>query len=205
MTDIRSQLVALARSYAGVSVSTDRDRYVALVASGETASMAAYMAQPKTSGCALVVRGLWRLAGLAHPRLAPPYKPGLAVADVVSIARQHGAWVTDLSLRPSPGDVVLVGGDPRLDGGVEHVFTVLVCNGDALVSVDGGQRDAKGNQAIEEKIRAWTLDGGATWDRSHKASDPGSGARRRVKGWVDVCKLPFPTPMSVEDEVYGRG
>lgn len=191
---IRDRIVALAKSYDGCHAGpASRARYLDLVGPGETETMRAYMALPKTSGCALVVRGLWRQLALFDLRLTPPYKIGLAVADVVSIARRNGAWVTDLSLRPEPGDVILVGGDPKADGGVEHVATVTACDGNALESVDGGQRDAAGNQCIATKVRTWEVRAdGSVWDRSRKGTDPGSGAARRVRGWVSAVRLPFP-------------
>lgn len=207
-TDIRTRLVALAKTYDGVSVATARAKYLALVAAGETPEMAAYMALPKTSGCALFIRGLWRALGLDEPELKPPYfspppygpgrrKPGLAVSDVVTIARRYGAWVTDVRRRrPELGDVPLVGGDRVKDGGVEHVYGVTLSNGDVLHSIDGGQV-VGGAQAIASKIRTWEQRrDGSVWDRSRLSTDPGSGAPRRVMGWVDVSKLPFPLELA---------
>lgn len=198
-------VVDLARSYAGCSVSTDRARYIALVGPDESAQVQNYMADPHTSGCALVVRGLWRLAGLRHPRLAPPYHVGAAVADVVAIARELGAWVPMPSvLMPAPGDVVLVGGGADA-GGVEHVYTVVdVQPSRFITSIDGGQRDAHGQEAIYERHRTWTPDAhGAVWDHVIVGSDPGAGSRRKVQGFVRAAVLfgvadtdPAPPPSS---------
>lgn len=200
---IRERLVALARSYAGVSVTDARQRYLDLVGPGEAPDMRAYMALPKTSGCALTVRGFWRLLGLVHRRLAPPYVFGMAVTDCVQIGRNSSAYVSppELDRLPEPGDMVLVGGDRLKDGGVEHVYTVieveLVGREVHIVSIDGGQVDASGNQCIREKRRTWTRDTrGAFWDQVEQGSDPGARARRRVMGFVNVSKLPFPEPPS---------
>lgn len=188
----RAEFVFLARSFDGCSVTTARERYLDLVGRDETRPMRDYMALPKTSGCALTVRGLWLLAGLKHKRLEPPYKFGMAVADVVAIAKSFGAWVEAFGdRRPGPGDVVLVG-DNSGPGAWEHVFVVVECDGDKLRSIDGGQVDAKGNQCILAKERAWSIDTkGFLWDRSFKGSDPGAGRKRVVRGWVDCSKLPF--------------
>jgi hypothetical protein len=191
--------VALARSYAGCSVTTERDRYLDLVGPYESGAMREYMAAPKTSGCALVVRGLWRIAGVKHARLAPPYHFGMAVADVDAIALSfsarelyHGELAAEW--RPEPGDVVRVGGGTD-GGGFEHVYVTAERDGDELVSIDGGQRDEHGNQCIREKRRIWTVDEhGAIWDRGFLASDPGGGSRRRVRAIYRAMQMPFVLP-----------
>jgi hypothetical protein len=186
----RIEAVAMALAYQGVSVSTHRAEYIGLVGPGESPSMQRYMCDPRTSGCALVVRGIWRAAGVQHPILALPYKIGMAVADVVSIARAHDAWHWGAERRPEPGDVVLVGGGQD-GGGAEHVYTVVDVAGDSITSIDGGQRDGRGQQCILEKYRRWETDEhGVTWDRVQAGTDPGAGSRRRVRGTCDVSKLP---------------
>lgn len=97
------------------------------------------------SGCALVVRGLWVRAGIKAARLLEPYRVGRAVADVVAVADAAGA-LRPPSHAPRPGDVVIIG-QP------EHVLTVVSVRGPTIVSVDGGQRDALGKQAIARKER----------------------------------------------------
>lgn len=206
MSSIRDRIVTIAREFETVDVSTAKERYLELVAGpGDTEpGQRAYLAAPKTSGCALVVRGLWRRLGLSDRLLTERYRSGMAVGDVVAIARKHGAWVTDLSRLPQPGDVILVGDNGK--SGVEHVATIVAVRADGtLESVDGGQRDKAGQQAIRHKVRTWERRAdGSVWDRSRLASDPGSGAPRRVIGFVNVEALPFPAAIE-PPEVDGAG
>lgn len=191
--DLRARMVELARSYVGEDASSPRGRYAELVAPADIDFARAEML--RMSGCALVVRGLWRLLGVEHESLAKPYRPGMAVADVVAIARSRGAWVLPGGGRlPAPGDVVLVGGSPARDGGVEHVYVVateLVDRGGhvAFGSIDGGQRTAAGHQTIRERSRVWRPRDGRTWDQ---AIDDGVGrasATRAVVGWADCERV----------------
>lgn len=189
-------MVALARSYNGTSVSFSRDRYVDLLGPNETKAMQDYFCDPKTSGCALTIRGLLRKLGCSDQRVSPPYKFGTAISLLVGIARARNAWnASNIGNLPIAGDFVLVGGDKTKDGGVEHVFTVCSVDMDdkgiLITSIDGGQRDPKGQQAILAKTRRWVERGGAYWDVSAAGSDPGSNAPggRRVQGWSDVEKL----------------
>ena len=138
-------MVCLALGYVGTTAPAIE--YLDLIAPGETDARRAEMA--KMSGCALVVRGLWRLAGVGHPRLDRPYVTGKAVEDVVSIAREADALRAVLV--PEPGDVVHVVGS-------EHVYVAVAVepgpNGSSAVeSVDGGQRTAGGLQTIRKYRR----------------------------------------------------
>lgn len=193
----RQRVVDLATQQAGITVTTGKDKYIALLGPGETPAMQQYFCDPKTSGCALTIRGMWRLLGVKDKRVNPAYVFGKAVTWLVAIARDRGAWVSaKVGTTPQPGDFVLVGGNPTTDGGVEHVFTVLTVapqpDGTVLLtSVDGGQRDAKGNQSIFQKTRRWAVRNGAYWDVSAAGSDPGSNAPggRKVMGWGDIEKI----------------
>ena len=190
----RDQMVALANAVAGVSVSSDLARYLDTLGPLEAPAMRDYFASPRTSGCGLVVRGLWRELGVDDPSVLPPYHFGTAISALVGVARKRKAWILAAPGKlPKPGDFVLVGGNPQTDGGVEHVFTVVAvpAGGTAsgpLASVDGGQVDAHGQQAIAAKFRRWSLRGGALWDVSRTGNDPGAGAPggRRVQGWADL-------------------
>lgn len=144
--DVRKLIVEFAKTLDGVGVSEHRSRYAELVAPGETPARVADMM--RNSGCGLVARGLWRAAGIRHPRLDPPYKIGLAIADAVAIAHQADAIRSPRHV-PAPGDAVLVG-----SGRLEHIYTVLrvyaqdwPTDGTTwLQALDGGQRDARGAQ-----------------------------------------------------------
>lgn len=196
----REDVVNLALKQDGITVTSHKDMYVALLGPSEAPAMKQYFCDPKTSGCALVIRGIWRELGVSDPRLLPPYKFGTAVSLLVDIARKKKAWTSVVQARsapiPKPGDFVLVGGDKERDGGVEHVFTVISANYDDkgnlyLWSIDGGQRDSKGNQAIFKKHRRWNMRDGSWWDVSSQGSDPGSNASagRRVMGFGDIEKI----------------
>lgn len=196
MSETRERAIKLVATYDGVSVSSDRARYVGLLGPGETKAMQDYFCDPKTSGCALTIRGLWRELGCTDKRVMPSYVFGKAVTWLVAIAKERGGWVAASSGNlPQAGDFVLVGGDKTKDGGVEHVFTVLTASVDGdgaiLSSIDGGQRDDKGQQAILEKKRRWSLRSGAYWDVSSHGSDPGSNAPggRRVIGWGNIERI----------------
>ena len=187
-------MVTLAQEFAGVSVFNDRARYIQALGPDESPAMRDYFCSPKTSGCGLFVRGLWRLIGVDDPSVRPNYKFGTAISSLVGVARRRNAWIVARpGALPSPGDCVLVGGSPQTDGGVEHVFVVTrapLTIADPIESVDGGQVD-HGLQAIAPKVRRWTVRAGATWDVSRSGSDPGAGAPggRRAQGWVDLEKL----------------
>lgn len=192
----RTTITSLAEQCDGINVSNSRDRYVDLLGPAETVVMQKYFCDPTTSGCALFIRGLWRKLGLVDRRVSPPYVFGKAIAWLVGIARDKKAWCSSsVGMFPKPGDFVLVGGDKVKDGGVEHVFVVLSVvpdgNGVIITSVDGGQRDTRGNQAIYKKIRRWSVRGNSYWDVSSQGSDPGSNAPggRRVMGWGDAEKI----------------
>lgn len=163
-----------------------RQQYLDLIAPGETKQLVEAMA--KMSGCALVVAGIWRRAGLQNTQLEPPYKIGSAIARLISVARQLNSWrLYQKGLMPKPGDMVLVG-DNR-GGGVEHVYTVTSVDSEkkTLESVDGGQKDSAGYQTILRRRRTWANGR----DVVFQGSDPGSRSvgGRVIVGVVDVGKL----------------
>jgi len=186
MDDLIDSYLELITPYHGVGVSTDKDRYFELIAAGEDPPLQEEMG--KLSGCALSVRGFWRLFGLRDPRIIGRYKPGMAVNWLVQIAQERHGWYTpgDGKL-PNPGDMVLVGGDKTRDGGVEHVYTVLEISCDPVIiqSIDGGQVDGAGKQIIQRKQRMWAKRDGGFWDVVTQGTDPGAAAHggRRVQGW----------------------
>lgn len=181
--NVREEMVALARAFEGANAD-EPERYLDLVAPHETQRIREYMLNPKTYGCALVVRGLWRLLGVQHPILTGPYRVGMAVSDVVDIARSKGAWVDARPGRlPGRGDSVLVGTSP------EHVFTCLDVRGAddgtaELESIDGGQL-VRGAQTVVQRERVWSVRNGSWID--HAVDNAVRG--RAVIGWADVEKL----------------
>lgn len=184
LSAIRKALVQLATDHIGCGVGKDRDEYLRLVAGPGDQDDTMRKALCTMSGCALTVRGLWRLAGLDHPLLRNRYVVGHAMQDLEAIAREAGAWVMARGRRgaiPQPGDAVIL---ESQTGG--HAFTVVesrplpgsVCE---LVSVDGGQKDREGRQMLSRFRRQWSSDGGDVWDHACTT--------RRVRGWANVDLL----------------
>lgn len=192
MDELISRYLDLITPYDGIGVGTDKDKYYDLIAAGENAGT--QQAMGTMSGCALSIRGFWRLFGLDDKRITGPYKPGMAVIWLQQIAQERKAWFHAApDTLPGAGDMVLVGGDKGKDGGVEHVFTVLEMSTDPIViqSIDGGQVDGAGKQIIKKKQRTWRLQNGGFWDVVFQGTDPGSAAAggRRVQGWACVSKI----------------
>lgn len=192
MGTVIARFIDLISPYDGIGLSSDRQRYLDLIAPGEAPNVQDAMSCE--SGCALVVRGFWRLLGVKDHRLDAPYTTGKAVAWLVAIARERDAWVNaNQDKLPGVGDMVLVGGDAQHDGGVEHVYTTIELRGDPVTvcSIDGGQVDEGHHQLIRRKERGWVVRDNAYWDVVRQGSDPGSSAQRgrRVKGWVDLERL----------------
>lgn len=201
---IREKIKALCLYHENVGPGTNRERYLALLQSEDpkdhTAQYKVFFADPKTSGCALTVRGLWRQAGLVHPLLGH-YKIGHAVLDVLTIAKESGAYVDGTALAkgaydPAIGDMVYVAAP-------EHVFTLIEVTkrGPAdygIVSIDGGQT-VNNQQIITKRFRNWVLSGRLLQDRPMYG-----GTVKQILGIVDVSKLPFPkdelTPSTPVDE-----
>lgn len=140
------------------------------------------------SSCGLFGMACLREAGVRHESLERPYagQIGRAVTNLVVIGRERSAW-TDArragDAEPQPGDMVLVGSsvDSAGWGGVEHVLVVVARRGAEVVSVDGGQA----GHSIRERTRRLERVGAALWLRS----GDGSGAGRRVQGWLDAGRL----------------
>ena len=182
---IRERMSDLAKSYLGCGFASEKDRYLDLVmpTPPETEPMRTGMGH--ASGCALTVRGFWRILGLKHELLSKPYRIGMAVADVITIAKERGAWVPCPSVSdsnpivmPGVGDTVYIGG---ADGTYEHVFTVTGTNGLMVYLIEGGRVDAHGAQIILGAQVSW-----------RPASGHWHHGTRRVNGWVDITKLGIP-------------
>ena len=184
--DARTRMVALARSYVGCS-QADPDRWLGLLAGpGDTdGPIRQWMMAPTTSSCALVARGLLRLAGCRHPLLLARARVGHPMEDLEAIGKDAGAWVPARQRGdrlPGPGDPVVLesatGGHAFLLDALEPADGRL-CR---IASVDGGQKDAAGRQLICQMHRTWTAVGaGIVDDNGHRA--------RQVHGWVDVERV----------------
>jgi hypothetical protein len=189
MSSIRERATKAAQSFVGLDANpmdaNSRQRYLDVIAPGESASLAAEMAL--MSGCGLVVAGIWRAAGVSHARLRPTYAVGTAISRLVDIARSAGAWVPFArGIFPGPGDMVLVGGNGKR--GPEHVFTVMSIASEQgrvqIQSVDGGQRDENNFETILLKSRVW----------NGQMDTVAGGPSREIVGWIDVSLLPVVSP-----------
>lgn len=186
--DVRTRMVEIARGFVGADATGAA--YRELIAPSHIEFAAKGMLA--MSGCALVVRGMWRLLGVDSEILRKPYRIGRAVSDVVEIAHAHQAWIEAPPYGdavPGLGDVVLVGGPGH--GGVEHVYVVTSIVEDGgnhltMTSVDGGQRTKTGHQCIAARARVWQPCGATTADT---AIDVVGATTRTVRGWADVERL----------------
>ena len=99
-------------------------------------------------------------------------------------------WIkpkADLSFRPNPGDLVLIG-----EGGLEHVFIANEWNGDELTSIDGGQVSSiDGIQCIRERKRNMIIENGRPWLVNSNLKGPvGAGlGKRPITGWIDIAAI----------------
>ena len=151
----------------------NRDAYLELIGPNESENMRRDMLQ--MNGCALTVRGLWRRVGVQHELLTRPYRIGMAVADVVQVAKDSDAWRT--TGEPLVGDVFLI-------DNLEHVGTVVERpTPSSVVSVDGGQRDGMGNQLVRRRSRVLT--NGVMFGND----GVNDGVRRNLIGYVDCVAL----------------
>lgn len=127
--------------------------------------------------------------------------PGLAISEVVALAKHHDAWVDGKTKDPLPkrGDIVVVGGWVDNNAKVEHIFTLLsdiepgptsLTTG-AIDGVDGGNTvyDPKDDSTDKQACKFVPRPGG--WTRS--PGGPGGerwaetvGHRKRVQGWVNI-------------------
>lgn len=166
----RSTILEIAT--ASVGLSAPHDDYRALIADGESPAMADSMQD--MSGCALVLRGIFRLAGVTDPRVLAPYKIGEAVADVVGLCRDAGASMHGASTPPpANGDHELVypadlprrlfaAGNVLYLSGPEHMCLVLEATPTGfgpswhVTTIDGGQRDEAGRETVAKRTRTWT-------------------------------------------------
>jgi hypothetical protein len=135
--------------------------YVDLVAPCEPDQMRRDMS--KMWGCALLIRALFRLLGVVHPRLRAPYKSGAAPADLLAVARAVN-WPTHKvkgallypSKHPGMDSAVLLNRGHILcigQGSLTHYLVLIGLTVEGTVlSVDGGQDKGPGIEIVERKL-----------------------------------------------------
>lgn len=134
--------LAILQSWDGHSIhDADPAAWAAVLLRNDRPSWAVSYLRQRKSTCALVGKA-YLYEGGCRCHEHGPYEPrdGMAVADVESIARRHGAWINDpigKSTTPDPGDLITI------DPGNPHVLVVLGMDGPTgyVHSMDGGQGD----------------------------------------------------------------
>jgi hypothetical protein len=136
------------------------------------------------STCGLVVRGLWRRAGVHAPSICTPYRIGRAIADVVEIGRTAQAWRTadTRDAMPNVGDVPLYEAP-------EHVgilVDVQRIEPDTLRTLEicGGQRNERGYQQARSVARVWTWEPTLRAWATHQSTKT-QPRSHLVHGWID--------------------
>lgn len=98
------------------------------------------------STCGLVAEGIYRRVGCDLADLYAPYVPGMAISRMLSYARKHGALRTAVDGLPRKGDYTVIG--TAEDNKLHVLIPVQNVTESQCISVDGGQVDSKGLQAI---------------------------------------------------------
>lgn len=206
---VRDRIVRIAKSYDGTSFAKNPEAMLDLISGpndGDPAMVAA-LSNPNISTCALTVRGIWRDAGLDHPLLMDRYRPGYAIDDTLTIAKQYGAYYTGDDIvagkyKIQPGDALL--GVWRADKRHQHMWTVTgVGENGTFTSIDGGRTyvDSAGveQQGVGSTRRQQRI------DETNTLVDQAFGRDRDVFAVIDVSKLPFPgnTPGAASTAVTG--
>jgi hypothetical protein len=157
---IRGTILELAT--AAIRLDGSKLAYAELVAGGEAPERVPGLV--RASGCGLVVRGLWRLAGFDDPRLRAPYRTGAVLQDLAEMAREAGAWRVAPMLPVRDGDVVWFGRTDEIKS--EHVATIVESASTAAVlsTIDGGQT---ANQILR-RTRALVQRGGDVYADGRK-------------------------------------
>lgn len=141
--DLRERFVEIAASFVGCGYATDAQRFMDLVAPGETSarqrSIATY-----DSTCGLACRGWLGQLGLVDRRLAAPYVNERVNEDLAAMAREADALITVAELEL--GDIVIIGAP-------EHVFVVESIDGAAVSTLQGGEKDTHGAQIVKRMNR----------------------------------------------------
>ena len=138
MSEASEEFLALAQGYVGCGFASDAERFMALIATGETEALARAMCAMST--CGLFVRGLLLESGATDQRVVAPYQDGKVMSDIAAMAREAGALLSDLC-SAEPGDLIMLSNP-------EHLFVLESLDGSTLNSIQGGEKDASGVQII---------------------------------------------------------
>ncbi len=166
----------------------EKTSYTQLVSSSAT-SVPVKTAMLQMSGCALTVLGLYRMLGLQNIVLQRPYKIGMAVADVIKIAKDNMAW------EPAPfrDDYVFAKGDTVIIGTPEHVYTIVsepeVADGQfKFKALNGGRKTQDGTQLIEI-ADTWVNYEKGVWTSGSILANGVMTSRKNVMGVVEFYEF----------------
>lgn len=188
MDDKAQRLIKIATSYIDAGTGHDQERYLEILSGSNDwgDDMQRYFkAGPST--CGLFTRGVLRMAGVKSDLLTNKYVIGQAVADLVSIAYQYGAWILaakNTDKFPTAGDIWIIN-NPGANN--EHVG---LCVSDSLNyynmgfvvdTIEGGQ--APDSSYIRKFTRRFFKGNNNTYTLG----------TRTLWGWVDHTKLPIQT------------
>ena len=187
MNNSRSFFIDFAKSFSGAGASGERaSEYKNLLTRGGFEPAQVQMDMMKMSSCALFIRSLWWFFGLDHPLYEKPYRSGLAVVDVLKIAKDNGAyipgWTLSASRYPRAGDVFYL----SQDSGKQEHFGLIINEVRATPclwtyeTVEGGQ--GVGGRFIETLSRTLGKSRGVY----------GSIGNRLMAAWIDFDRLHLP-------------
>lgn len=186
---LRKAIVANALSIENITASNNKTKFEELLGPingkwdlGRPFKVSTVNGKTTTQGistCGLVAEGLWRRMNVDLSSLYKPYVFGAAISRSINFAKslkpRSAFQKPEDGLKPEPGDYVIIG-----SGYSTHVLTCIAWNYDKLVSIDGGQTDKNGLQAILRKERVYS-----------KKNNKYYLGDREVIGWIIFDMLPF--------------
>lgn len=133
----------IVRGVAGCSLDHDADRLAAIFLVNEPDAATARRVSTYATNCGTSMRCIFALAGCDHPLATCAYKVGLAVAWLLTAAREKGAIVAASEWRRAgPGWGAHYGTPGKNDDHVEFILTVPDAEGVALHGGGGRERNA---------------------------------------------------------------
>jgi len=176
---------------------SSRDHFLNLIGYGEPKYKQDAMAS-SMSTCGLVAAGILWMWGIRSRRISPPYRSTTAISRMYALGADSNAlrWPKVLNGEivewPEGGDILLIG-DNGL-GGSEHMYMSMEVKPEQgeIISVDGGQKNVRGHQAVHRRHRRWSVRDGRVIDQVFRNDTTGSttlGSPRVVQWWIKPLLL----------------
>ena len=138
-----NHIARIVRGVAGCSLDHDADKLAELFLANESSPEQARRVSTFATNCGTSMRCIMALAGCDHPLVTMPYKIGMAVAWVLTAAREKGALVSASRWRDAgPGWGLHYGTPGRNDDHVEWCLSRPDASGVALHGGGGRPRNA---------------------------------------------------------------